>query len=104
MKENQDKKIFGLLGLARRAGKIAGGQFQSENAVKSGKAELVILAEDASDNTKKHFRDMCDYRKIRIISMGNKETLGACVGCELRSVIAVTDASFAEAVLKIVND
>ena len=101
MLESDQKKIWGMLGLARRAGKIAGGAFQAENAIKSGKACLVILAEDASDNTGKHFRDMCSYRNIRCLSMGDKEQLGKCAGFEMRSVLAVTDASMAEAVLKL---
>ena len=46
-------KVISLLGLAERAGKIASGEFAAEKAVKTGKARLIIVAEDASDNTKK---------------------------------------------------
>lgn len=52
-------KVISLLGLAERAGKIASGEFAAEKAVKTGKARLIIVAEDASDNTKKKFSDMC---------------------------------------------
>ena len=48
-------KVISLLGLAERAGKIASGEFAAEKAVKTGKARLIIVAEDASDNTKKKF-------------------------------------------------
>ena len=51
MKQN---KTLSMLGLARRAGKVVSGEFSVEKAVKSGKAYLVIVAEDASDNTIKH--------------------------------------------------
>ena len=44
-------KVISLLGLAERAGKIASGEFAAEKAVKIGKARLIIVAEDASDNT-----------------------------------------------------
>ena len=47
------KKILNLLGLATKAGKIASGEFAAEKAVKSGKAHLVIVSEEASDNTRK---------------------------------------------------
>ena len=50
-------KVISLLGLAERAGKIASGEFAAEKAVKIGKARLIIVAEDASDNTKKKFSD-----------------------------------------------
>ena len=54
-------KVISLLGLAERAGKIASGEFAAEKAVKTGKARLIIVAEDASDNTKRKFSDMCKY-------------------------------------------
>ena len=48
-----------LLGLAARAGKVVSGEFAVEKSVKSGKTFLVLVAEDASANTKKNFSDMC---------------------------------------------
>ena len=48
-----------MLSIAKKAGKVASGEFMTENAVKSGGAALVIVAEDASDNTKKKFKNMC---------------------------------------------
>ena len=47
------KKVLNLLGLATRAGKTASGEFMTEKAIKSGKAYLVIVSEEASDNTKR---------------------------------------------------
>ena len=43
------RKELSLLGLAAKAGKIVSGEFATENAVKAGKAFLVLTAEDASD-------------------------------------------------------
>ena len=50
--EKIEKKILSLFGLATKAGKVASGEFQTETAVKSGTAFLVVIAKDASDNTK----------------------------------------------------
>jgi len=44
--------IYGLIGLARRAGKISFGTESSEDTIKKGKAKLVVIAEDSSDRTK----------------------------------------------------
>ena len=41
---NNDKKIFGLIGLAARARKVASGGFMTENAIKSGKSHMVLLS------------------------------------------------------------
>ena len=43
------KKIFSLIGLAMKAGKIKSGEFAAEQAVKSGQAHMVIVSEAASD-------------------------------------------------------
>ena len=54
-------KVMSYLGLATRAGKVQSGEFSTEKSVKSGRAALVMVAEDASDNTKKKFTNMCTY-------------------------------------------
>ena len=59
MKNNN--KVLSLLGLATKAGKIASGEFSTEKSVKSGKGFLVLVAADASENTKKKFRNMCEF-------------------------------------------
>ena len=55
---DNEKRLLSYLGLAKRAGKVASGEFQTEEAIRKGKAELVLVAGDASDNTKKKFRNM----------------------------------------------
>ena len=59
-------KALSLLGLATKAGKVASGEFCTEKEVKSGRAALVIVAGDASENTKKRFRNMCSFYKVPI--------------------------------------
>lgn len=92
-------KVLSLAGLAARAGKIASGEFSVEKAVKSGKGYLVIVAADASDNTRKKFSNMCDYYKVPILFLETREELGRAVGKEFRASIAVLDAGFAKAML-----
>ncbi len=94
------ERIFGLLGLAAKAGKIVSGEFMTEKALKEGRACLVLVAEDASQNTKKHFRDMSDYRSVPIRLFGTKEQLGRCIGKEFRASLALTDSGFANSLLK----
>lgn len=97
-------KFAGMLGLAARAGRISTGEFSAEKSIKSGKARLCILAEDASDNTKKHFRDMCSYRKIPCVTvMVGKTELGHMVGRKDRTSVTVDDTGFAESLGKIIE-
>lgn len=92
-----NNRIYSLLGLAMKAGKVASGEFMTEKAVKSSMAYLVIVAEDASANTKKMFNDMCTFYHVPIAVYGTKEGLGAALGKELRASVAVTDEGFAKA-------
>lgn len=84
-------RIFSLLGIAAKAGKIQSGEFASEKAIKNEKAFLIVVAEDASLNTTKHFKDMCSYRNVPVFVYGTKEELGRCTGKQYRAVLAVTD-------------
>lgn len=93
-------KVLSLLGLAKRAGKVASGEFSTETAVKAAKAYLVIVSEEASDNTKKKFSNMCTYYKVPIHFYGSKEELGRCIGQEFRASLAVMDPGFSEAIIK----
>ncbi|MCR4750010.1 MAG: ribosomal L7Ae/L30e/S12e/Gadd45 family protein [Lachnospiraceae bacterium] len=99
-----NKKIFSLLGLATRSRNVVSGEFMTEKSVKEGTAKLVIVAEDASDNTKKEFSDMCSYRKVPYAVMGTKEELGKSMGKEMRASLSITDQGFAEAVIKLLQE
>ena len=94
------KKIFSLLGLGNKAGYIASGEFSTEKSVKERKARLVIVASDASDNTKKMFTNMCTYYDVPIYFFGEKTELGHAIGKEFRASLAVNDAGMATAIEK----
>ena len=93
-------KALAMIGLATKAGKVASGEFCTEKEVKCGLAELVIVAEDASENTKKKFQNMCDFYEVPIYFYGDKETLGHAMGKEFRASLAIIDAGFAKGIRK----
>ena len=88
-------KVLSMLGLAAKAGAIASGEFSTEKSVKEGKAFLVIVAKDASDNTKKHFRDMTTFYEVPMYEYSSKEMLGHAIGKEFRASLAVNSENFA---------
>ena len=63
------KKLLSLIGLATRARKVVSGEFSTEKSVKSGRSRMVIVSEEASDNTKKMFTNMCAHYKSRSICL-----------------------------------
>ena len=97
MKQN---KVLSLLGLAMRGRNLVSGEFQTLEAVKNGSAMLVIIAEDASANTKKLFTNKCAFYEIPVYEFGTKEELGRAIGKDVRSSLGVSDAGLAEAIVK----
>jgi ribosomal protein L7Ae-like RNA K-turn-binding protein len=68
--------------------------------VKSKKAFLVVVASDASDNTKKMFSDMCTFYKVPIAFYSDKVSLGHAIGKEFRASLAVLDEGFGKQIQK----
>lgn len=93
-------KVLSYIGLATKSGNIASGEFSTEKAVKEGRANLVIVAKDASDNTKKMFTNMCTYYKVPIYFFGEKTELGHAMGKEFRASLALLDKGLSDAVEK----
>ena len=98
------EKAASLLSLAQKAGRIAGGSLAAEKAIKSGNAFLVILAGDASGNTRKKYSNMAAWYGVPLRELLDREELGRRIGKAERSVLAVTDENFAEAIQRHLTD
>ena len=96
----RQNKVLSLVGLATKAGKTSSGEFSTEKAVKEGKACIVIVSEESSDNTKKKFQNMCDFYEVPIYFYGTKEELGMAMGKECRASLSVNDPGLANAIEK----
>lgn len=93
-----------MIGLATRAGKTVAGEFSVEKAIKTQKATLVIVSVEASDNTKKLFRNKCDFYKIPYIEYGTRKELGLSTGKKNRVSIAILDENFSRTISKILEE
>lgn len=97
-------RIDSMLGLAAKAGRLKSGLYLCEEAIKKGKAYLVIVSEDAKTNTVKTLKDKCGFYHVPMRQYGTKNSLGDCIGKELRSCIVVTDKGFAEHIIKLIDE
>ena len=97
MKQN---KALSMLSIATKAGSTVTGEFSTEKAVKEGRACLVVVAADASDNTKKMFSNMCEFYHVPMYTMSNKEILGHAIGKQFRASLAVLDEGLTNAIIK----
>lgn len=96
----KQNKIYSLLGIAMRGHNLVSGELQTLEAVRKQTAMLVVVAEDASDNTKKLFANKCDYYEIPIRMYGTRESLGKAIGKDFRSSLAVCEAGLAEGIIR----
>lgn len=85
-----------LLGLANRARKIVSGEGLVVKEVQLKRAKLVLLAQDASENTKKKITDKCSYYHVPLLLVGDRYMLGQAIGKDSRVVVAVMDNGFAK--------
>ncbi|MCL1999565.1 MAG: ribosomal L7Ae/L30e/S12e/Gadd45 family protein [Turicibacter sp.] len=91
-----EKRILSLISLSARANKLVTGEEQAEKSLKKGEACLVIITEDASENTKTKFINKCFFYKKPIKIFGERTTMSKCVGKNNRAVYTVTDEKLAE--------
>ena len=90
--------VYQLLGLARRAGAIVPGTAAVRDSVRSGAAELVLLAGDASPAQLDKVHAILENRAIPRASLGDRAGLGAAIGTGPVSAVAVTSAPLADRV------
>lgn len=101
---SNETKILQMLGLAARARKLTTGEELVLSDVRAKRAKLVILSNDASDNTNKKLSDKCNSYNVEKHVFGSRESLGHAIGKESRVVLAVTDSGFAKKLSGLLNE
>ncbi len=90
-----DTAALRLLGLAARAGAILPGTERVREAARTGDARLVIVAGDASGNTRDKLIPLLEARGVPHALAYDRARLGDAVGRGPLGAVAVVDASFA---------
>ncbi len=99
-----EDRVYSFIGLARKAGSVAPGEMACENALKYGKAQLVIISSDASSNTQKRMAQLCGAKEVNWVLFGTKSKMGEALGREMFSVIAITDRRFSERLMELIKN
>ena len=90
--------ILGLLGISRKAGKLAFGEEQVRDMVASGKCRVIFLASDAGDATRRKV-ERHDIRVPILTLPWDKAALGDAIGAKREcTVCAVNDIGMANAI------
>lgn len=88
-----------MISLCQRAGYIKHGEYQVSEAIKNGNIGLLIIAKDASENSKNKLYASAKKLKIESFEYLNKALLGKIIGKDERSCLAVCNREFAEKIL-----
>lgn len=93
------ERLASLIGLCRRANRLGCGVEAVTDAIKAGRARLVLLSSDASERTKKQITDKCAFRHVPLAALPlTAERLGHACGIPAMSACAVLDPELARAV------
>ena len=99
-----EDKALGLLGLMRRARAVEPGTDNACDAVRDGKAKLLILSADINDNARRKAENVSNGRRVLLQSVHyTRSELAAAFGLADCSMAAVTDIGFANALAKLLN-
>lgn len=100
-----NNKLNGLLGLCRKAGKMALGHDAVIASIKQGKAHLAITCCDSSERLKKEIADECSFRNRHIKYVDSDfemSELGFIIGKKV-GVISIDDEGFADKLYSILT-
>ena len=95
------EKLLHLLGLMRRANALAVGETNTGSCARAGKAELLLIAGDASGNARRRAEGFAAGHQTAIVELPfTKEEFASAVGLSGGSMAAITDLGFACALLR----
>lgn len=96
-------KVYGLLGIASKAGKVISGTDIILEKLSRKKVNLVIIAEDASEKTIKNMKYYCEKENVKVIIYGNILENSKAIGKNNRAIIGIIDNNLAEAIKKLIH-
>jgi len=97
------KSLEQMLGLCQRAGKLASGDLAAEQALKKRKADLLILAADASERTRDKFIGLASSFRVPVYVVGTRDELGLALGKSHRAAVAVQSRDFTKGIVGILE-
>ncbi|WP_460213933.1 DUF448 domain-containing protein [Geovibrio sp. ADMFC3] len=90
--------FFALLKAGRGAELVAGGSGKCEKLLETSQAKLVLVPEDASDDTVKKILTVAEAKGVTVMKCPAKLAMAEELDVPLRAAFAVTDEKLAEAV------
>ncbi|MBB6452882.1 ribosomal protein L7Ae-like RNA K-turn-binding protein [Salirhabdus euzebyi] len=98
-----NKSYLNMIGLAFRAGKCTVGEESIVKDIKRQNIKLLIIANDASENTHKKLTDKSKHYNVPYVIGDNREVLSQAIGKVGRVAIGITDSGFAKKIASLLD-
>ncbi|MHB1152910.1 MAG: L7Ae/L30e/S12e/Gadd45 family ribosomal protein [Eubacteriales bacterium] len=98
-------KLGSMLGLARKAGKLSYGTDRITDSIRNKHPNIVLMASDISENTRKRIENCCKYYKTEYGNLDmTMDILSHYLGqTSAVSAVSIMDKGFTAAILDIIN-
>lgn len=100
----QSRKVLGMLGISAKAGKIVCGNDATIEDIERHRVKLVIVAENASDRTKKNIRYICDNNDVPILEFGSIDEISKTIGKNNKAIIGIKSKSLSVEIEKLIKE
>ena len=94
------KKVDSYLGFAAKSRNLVSGYHTCLHTIKQRRMKLLILSEDLSENTVKKLSKLSEENGVPLRIYGKSEELSKATGSQERGVFGITDANFADVILR----
>lgn len=95
-----NRRSLNYLGIAKRSGNLICGTDMVVKSLPASKIKLIILANDASSNTKDKIIKKAFYYQIQVCEEFNSSDLSKAIGKDHIMVLAIVDEGLKSAFLK----
>jgi ribosomal protein L7Ae-like RNA K-turn-binding protein len=95
-----NKKILSYISMAQRARKLISGTDMIIDTIRKDNKGIIIVAEDASKNTKKTLKDKASTYNTKVLEVFTIEELSNAIGKENRVAVYLQDEGFKNAIIK----
>lgn len=102
----ENEKVFSMLGLARRAGRLSMGHDMAMKSLLAGKASVLLFAVDVSPRLIKEFEYLINKKNISITVLNPNITINEIYcSCGYKAgVITVDDENFSKKIISLLQD
>ena len=100
----QKRKVLGMLGISAKAGKIVCGNDATIEDIEKHRVKLVIVAENASERTKKNIKNICDKSNVPILEFGDIDEISKTIGKSNKAIIGIKSKSLSEEIEKLIKE